>query len=124
MPDDTVDASVAVAEAERRTNAWLNYGKRWGVTHNVLGSLAIIFGAVTGIFADGDHRIVAVLGVASAVVGGMMTFLKPSERKNGYIRAWRLVRNVSIRVQSEPGHGIKELNDALDTGESLIKESD
>jgi hypothetical protein len=119
----TANPQIALDTARVLLDAWFRHFRSWGRAHLWLGITSILLGSLTTYFAKERPDITGLLGVASSFIGGVLTFTTPSTRARGYITAWRLVRDVYTRVQSEPGHAITELNDAIDAGEGIIRQN-
>ena len=121
MPRDVPD------EFRGRLTAWYKFFWLWWGVHyflGIVGMVSAILAAVASVQPNLLPGYPAIPGIVSAVFVSLLTFLRPSHPARGYTEAWRKLSGACNRYRFEQEFTLRDLQNAVDEGERLIKESE
>jgi hypothetical protein len=104
-----------------REGRWFTFGRLWGITHYVLGVIAVVTPILASSVTKGTAFQISSTALA-ALCAALITFLQPSRKSDSYWRGWRHL-DAAIRRYRSGTLSREDLNKAIDEGETIIQSS-
>jgi hypothetical protein len=108
-----------------RRERWLKQAKRFSAIHYSLGLISVFAStsaSFTGLLDNNPIKAASLAGIG-AISGGLVAFLNPLKESEKRWRAWKLLDAKCLELELDSSNPkIKELIDAVRTGEGLLGE--
>ncbi len=107
-------------DVKRRRKTWWIGAHVNRAVWGLLVLSGIIAGVVLSTFQRPDSRTVKILGLITALSAALIAHFDPRGHADKFLRAWRLLDKACRAYQHGTDPTVKELDDAVDAGESII----